>query len=226
MRKTALLAALATIALAAPTSAQHVDPTQPVTGSGSLPRDWMLRFDAPIPAKPDASTLKQVRFETAADGIHVASGPAAIYYNTKDSGKGQFAVSATITQSKDLGHEVSGLFFGGSNLQESTQNYVYFVVRPQDGMAMISHRSSDKAPKAIRPYFATDAIRKQDPKTGAATNSLTIHVAQDTVHFVINGKLVAAVAKTDLGGSPTDGQVGLRVNHNMDLHITGYKVTN
>ena len=41
--------------------------------------------------------------------------------------------------------------------------------------------------------------------------------------FAINGKVVRAIAKSALGG-PTDGQAGLRINHNMDLHIDGYAV--
>jgi hypothetical protein len=216
---------LAAAAPAAPAAAQHVDPTTEVQGSGLLPGDWMIRFDPPAPANAAGAALKAIRFEDTGKELRIASGPAAIYYNTKDIGKGQFAVSATFTQNKDLGHEVAGIFIGGSDLQSSTQNYIYFVVRAQDGMGMISHRSSDKAPKALRPYFANAAFRKQDA-TGRATNALTIHVAADTVHFVANGKLVAAIAKTDLDGGKTDGQVGLRVNHNMDLAITGYKLSN
>jgi hypothetical protein len=227
------MAALAMTAIAAPATAQgtrmNMDPTTVVKGSGVLPKGWTLRFD-PARSRPGAPPrpapeLTAIKFESLGSALHITSGPAAIYYKDGDIGKGQFAVSATFTQKKSMAHEVFGLFIGGSNLQDSTQNYVYFVVRPSDGMAMISHRSSNAAPKAIRPYFAADGINKDDPSDGHATNALTIHVAQDTVHFIVNGKLAAAVAKSDLGGGSTDGQVGIRVNHNMDLQITGYKVT-
>lgn len=223
MRKTLLLASLALVALAAPVSAQaNNDPTTVVKGSGILPKDWMLRFDPPRGANP-MPAMTAVRFDTIGNGFHVTSGPAAIYYNTNDVGKGQYSINATFTQKKSMSHEVFGLFIGGQNLQDSTQNYVYFVVRPLDGMAMISHRAGNGRPKAIRPYFATDAINKDDPKDGSAKNALTIHIAADTVHFVANGRLVAAVAKTDLDGGSTDGIAGMRINHNMDLHITGYQ---
>ena len=221
MHKTTLLAALALVAFATPVSAQHVEPTTKVTGSGVLPAGWNLRFDPPAPAHAHGDALKAISFETADQGFRLTSGPAAIYYKTGDVGKGEFAVSATFTQTKDLGHEATGLFFGGSNLLESTQTYVYFVVRAQDGMAMISQRTSDKAPKTLVPYFSHSAINKQD-KNGNATNALTIHAAPDTVHFVANGRLVAALAKSQLATGTSDGQVGLRVNHNMDLRITGY----
>jgi hypothetical protein len=224
MRTSHLLAAIAALAVAAPAAAQHLDPTTAVKGSGALPPNWTLRFDPPSAAGPGGKSPSEIRFETAGSGFHVVSGPAAIYYNTKDVGSGEFAVTATFAQQKDLGHEVAGLFIGGSNLQESSQDYVYFVVRPQDGTAMISHRAGNAAPKALKPFFSNAAINKQDA-TGRATNALLIHVAKDTVHFVANGQLVAAIAKSDLGGGKTDGLVGLRVNHNMDLQISGYKLS-
>jgi hypothetical protein len=226
MLKVKLVATLALFAYALPTiaAAQHLDPTTKVKGAGSLPNGWNLRFDPAGPAGPGGRELSEIRFETAASGFRIQSGPAAIYYNAKDIGSGEFAVSATFTQQKDLGHEVAGLFIGGSNLQDATQDYIYFVVRAQDGMAMISHRAGDAAPKALKPFFANAGVNRQDAN-GRATNALTIHVAKDTVHFVANGKLVAAIAKTDLGGGRTDGQVGLRVNHNMDLLIAGYKLS-
>ena len=223
MHKTTLLAALAMVALATPAAAQHVDPTTKVTGSGVLPAGWNLRFDPPAPAHAHGDALKAIVFETVDSGFRIASGPAAIYYKTGDVAKGEFAVSATFTQNKDMGHEAAGLFFGGSNLMEPTQNYVYFVIRAQDGTAMISQRTSDKAPKALKPYFAHSAINKQD-KNGNATNAITIHAAPDTVHFVVNGQLVAALAKSQIAGGTSDGQVGMRVNHNMDLRITRYNL--
>ena len=224
MRSALSLAVICLVAGAVPASAQHLDPTTAVKGTGVLPKDWMLRFDPPAPAETDAAARSSIVFESAGAGFRIASGPAAIYYNTKDVGKGEYSINATFAQPRSMSHEVFGLFIGGQNLQDSTQNYLYFVVRPLDGMAMISHRSSNGRPKAVRPYFATDAINKDDAKDGHATNALTIHVAKDTVHFVANGKLVAAIAKTDLDGASTDGIAGLRVNHNMDLLITDYKL--
>lgn len=231
MRNKTLLAALTMVVLAAPVSAQtkpmNMDPTTQVKGSGVLPKDWMLRFDpmrqrAGAPPRP-APEMTAINFITMGKGFHITSGPAAIYYNQEDMAKEQYSVSATFGQQKSMSHEAFGVFIGGHNLQDSTQNYLYFIVRPSDGMAQISHRSSNAAPKALLPYFASAAINKDDPTDGHATNTLMIHVAKDTVHFMINGKLAAALAKTQLDGASTEGQVGIRVNHNMDLHISDYK---
>ena len=46
-----------------------------------------------------------------------------------------------------------------------------------------------------------------------------IHVAKDSVHFIANGKLVKGLAKSDLKGAKTEGQTGLRINHNTDVHV-------
>jgi hypothetical protein len=120
-------------------------------------------------------------------------------------------------------HEAYGLFIGGSNLQDSTQAYTYFVIRPMDGAILINHRAGDARPKQIVPWTPEPAVNKEDATDGHASNSLTIHVAKDTVHFIANGKLVRAIPKSDLGGA-TDGLAGLRVNHNLDLHISDFKV--
>ena len=220
-----LVLSFAALAAAAPLAAQRGDPTMAVTGSGKLPDGWMLRFD---PTRGGAPTppMTAISFETMGPGLHVKSGPAAIYYNTKDMGSGQYQISATFKQSKSMQHEAFGLFIGGANLQDSTQSYIYFVMKPFDGTVRIARRSSNGKPADImaeNPAAPEAAINRDAPTDGSATNTMLIHVAKDTVHFLINGKLVKAVAKSALGGS-TDGQAGLRVNHNMDLHIDGYAV--
>jgi hypothetical protein len=181
----------------------------------------IARAGRPTPPTPQAT---DVSFVPMGAGLHITSGPAAIYYRAADAAKGEYAVSATFSQRKGMQHEAYGLFIGGSNLQDSTQAYTYFVIRPMDGAILINHRAGDARPKQIVPWTPEPAVVKEDATDGHATNALTIHVAKDTVHFIANGKLVRAIAKSDLGGS-TDGLVGLRVNHNIDLHIADFKVT-
>ena len=82
---------LVALAAVAPLTAQRGDPTMAVTGTGKLPDGWMLRFD---PSRGNAPTppMTAVSLETMAGGLHVKSGPAAIYYNTKDMGSGQYFI--------------------------------------------------------------------------------------------------------------------------------------
>ena len=235
MRKT--LAIIAALAIAAPLAAQQqagkADPTNKVKGSGTLPSGWMMRYDPTRPGQP-APAANEVNFVTMGPGFHFTTGPAAIYYNPKDVASGEYSVTATFGQRKSLGHEAFGIFIGGKNLQDSTQSYTYLVVKPCRsrgdckeagavlGEVLISQRSSDGRPTALFPIAHHDAVNVDDPNDGHATNKLTIHVAKDTVHFIVNDKLVAAFPKSKV---PTDGQAGIRINHNIDVHVDWKGVT-
>ncbi len=243
MRRTTLVVAM--LAVAAPLMAQAQqmgamnDPTKKVQGSGKLPDGWMARFDPPRvrPGQPTpaAPSLTEVNVVTMGSGLHFTSGPAAIYYNPKDMGSGEYTVTATFSQRKSVQHEAYGIFIGGKNLQDSSQSYLYFVIKPCHsqcgnpgltlGELLISRRSSDGRPQAIVPLSHHDAIVTDDPTDGHATNKLAIHVAKDSVHFLINDKLVKGLAKSELNGAATDGQAGIRINHNIDVHVDWKGVT-
>jgi hypothetical protein len=228
-----LITAGALLAMAMPLAAQQqagkADPTKEVKGTGQLPAGWMMRFDPidnpanvrpgrPTPAKPTPDMVKVV---TMGSGLHFTTGPAAIYYNPKDAASGVYAVSATFGAKKSMQHEAYGIFIGGSNLQDSTQSYLYFEVRPMDGGILIQHRNGDVASKIdkIVPWTPNDAVNKDDATDGHSSNTLLIHVAPDSVHFLVNGKLVKGLAKSELMGAKTDGQSGIRINHNTDIHV-------
>ncbi|MGH7583473.1 MAG: hypothetical protein ACREL5_09630 [Gemmatimonadales bacterium] len=193
----------------------------------SLPNGWMMRFDPPRGGRP-APPPTQASMVTMGSGFHFRSGPmgAAIYYNPKDMGSGVYAATATFHAAHSMQHESYGIFIGGTNLQDSTQNYLYLVIRPMDGHFAIGHRDSNGRPTYLA-AMATDsnpAINKDAASDGSSTNTVTIHVARDTVHFLVNGKLVKAIAKSDMGGATTDGQAGIRINHNLDVHVDGWSV--
>ncbi len=230
MRKT--LCVLSALAIATPLAAQQqagkmagMDMTNQVKGSGKLPDGWKLRYDP----QRDGSTpaMDAVNVVTMGSGLHFTSGPAAIYYNAKDMGSGEYSVSATFSQRKSMTHEFYGIFIGGKDLQTDKQTYTYFVVNPCSskcgtagvplGEILISKRTGDGKPTALVATHHDDAVVTDDPKDGHATNKLTIHVAKDTVHFIMNDKLVAAVPKSQIG--ETNGQAGVRINHNIDVHV-------
>src|SRR5215510_16123059 len=106
MRKT--LAVVVALAIAAPLAAQQqagkADPTNKVKGSGTLPAGWMMRYDPTRPGQPTPAA-NEVNFVTMGSGFHFTSGPAAIYYNPKDMGSGEYTVSATFSNRKSLEHE-------------------------------------------------------------------------------------------------------------------------
>jgi hypothetical protein len=215
--RTVAAAALA-VGLAGPLAGQEMDHTSNIKGSGKLPPGWNARFDQP------GSTLTQVEVRQAGTALAFRSGPAAIYWNTKDVATGQYTVSALFEQKKSMMHEAYGIFIGGQNLSDPTQNYLYFVIKPNTGEMIINHRSSDARPRAIVAATPTDAINRDAVGTGAATNALAIRVSRDSVHFYINGKEVKTYAKSALGGAPTEGLAGIRVNHNLDIEVRDFGI--
>jgi hypothetical protein len=214
MRKLTMYVALTSLVAAMPLSAQ-------------LPAGWTMRFDPTRGGRP-APAPTEAKFVAMGSGFHVTSGPAgaAIYYNPKDMGSGQYSATATFKAAKSMQHESYGIFIGGSNLQDSTQNYLYLVIRPLDGHLAIGHRDSNGRPAYLVAISDTSfhAVNVDSPTDGSSTNTVTIHVAADTVHFVVNGKLVKALAKSQLGGAKTDGQAGIRINHSTDVHIDNWAV--
>jgi hypothetical protein len=211
------LTTLSLLALAAaPLAAQGTDdPTNKVAG-GALPAGWMGRTDRATDKLTDA------KFVAMGSGYHVTSGPAAIYWNPKTVTSGPFVASTTITQTKAPAHaEAFGIFFMGKDLDAPTQNYAYFLVRG-DGKYMVNHRAGADVHKII-PWTESAAVNKQDA-SGKATNKLTVDASKaDSVRLLVNDKQVAALPMSELRS--TNGLVGLRVNHNLDVHIGGLTVT-
>ena len=205
------------VGLAAPLAGQ-MDHTSNIKGSGKLPAGWNARFDQP------SGSLTQVDVRQAGTALAFRSGPAAIYWNTKDVAAGQYTVSAIFEQKKSMQHEAYGIFVGGQNLSDPTQNYLYFVIKPQTGEMIINHRNSNARPRAIVAATPSEAINKDAAGTGAATNAIAIRVSKDSVHFYVNGKEVRTFAKAALGGAPTEGIAGLRINHNIDIEVRDFGI--
>ena len=211
------LAALSLVlAAAAPLAAQGAnDPTHKAEGGGSLPAGWAGRTDRATDKLSDA------KFVTMGSGYHVTSGPAAIYWNPKNVTSGPFVASTTVTQTKAPTHpEAYGIFFMGKDLDTPQQNYAYFLVRG-DGKYLVNHRACAEVHKIV-PWTESAAVHKADAN-GKATNVLTVDASKaDSVRLLVNGTQVAALATSHLGKA--DGIVGLRVNHNLDVHVGGLTV--
>ena len=211
------LTTLSLLALAAaPLAAQGADdPTHKVAG-GALPAGWMGRTDRATDKLTDA------KFVAMGSGYHATSGPAAIYWNPKTITSGPFTATTTVTQTKAPTHpEAYGLFFMGKDLDAPTQSYMYFIVRG-DGKFMVNHRAGAEVHKII-PWTENAAVVKADAN-GKATNKLTVDATKtDSLRLLLNDKQVAALPVSQLGNG--QGIVGLRVNHNLDVHIGDLTVT-
>ena len=183
---------------------------------GPLPAGWMGRTDNP------KSKIDDAKFVAMGKGYHVTSGPAAIYWNDKSTVSGPFSASVTIRQTKNPDHpEAYGIFFQGKNLANSSQTYMYFLVRA-GGQVLVNHRAGKEVHK-IMGWTDNAAVKKADA-TGSATNTLTVDATKrDSVHLLVNGVQVASLPASQVGN--TDGYVGVRVNHNLDVHISDFVVT-
>lgn len=186
------------------------------------PKGWKMRVDRSTSASdPDAAG--DIKLLTEGSGLHAINPKAAIYWDPAKKATGTYTLKATFTLLKPSGHpNYYGLIFGGSDLEGPNQNYSYFVVA-QNGMWLIKHRDNDTATSNISPKTPSDAVKKPD-ESGKSVNTLEVRVGADKVDFVVNGTVVHSAPKTD-ALAKTDGIVGIRVNHLLDVQIDGFQVT-
>lgn len=226
MRRLTALAAL--LALAAPVAAQQGeqqhdkaaaghdhDRDKAVSGGGALPAGWSARADG-------SGALTNVKFVPMGNGYHVTLGPAVILYRDADKVNGPFHTLATFAQTRVPPHpEGYGLFFGGQALDGAGQKYTYFLVRG-DGTFLIKRRDGEKTTTVTQGWTANPAINKADA-SGKASNKLEIDgkASADKVRFLVNGKVVYEGDPKDFD---TNGLVGFRVNHNLDVHVDGFDI--
>jgi hypothetical protein len=196
-------------------AASHADHHELETyeGGGVLPEGWHNRFDL-----ADMS-IENVRFLIKGSTMHVTSGPPAIYYTPAMTATGNYTVKATFTQKAEGKHrEGYGPIIGGSDLAGEGQRYTYFLLR-QDGKFLVKQREGSST-KGVVDWSTHDAI-KSFGEDGQMTNELAVTVGTDTVRFLINGVEVASRPRAEVD---TDGIVGLRVNHNLDIVVEGLTI--
>lgn len=211
---------------AASLSAQGTDPTTVVADGGVKVAGWTGRID-PRPAS-QGRTINEAKFISMGSGIHVTAGPAAIYWNPVNARSQNYTAQATFNQTKASAHpEGYGLLLAGRELTTANQNYLYFLVR-QDGKFFVGHRANDSTVHKVVDWTANDAVKAIDAN-GKASNALAIVVDKDKLIFRVNGTEVQSLPRSVIDSGPdhsgTAGIAGIRVNHNLDVHIDGFTVT-
>lgn len=200
---------------AAKLAASHADhhDMEVLEGGGVLPEGWRHRFDVA------SMKLEHLRFLKDGSSWHITSGPPGIVYDPSITTAGQYVVRGTFSQlAKGEHREGYGPFIGGAELDGDAQRYIYFLVR-QDGRFLVKQRTGvntrgmvDWTPHKAIKSFGVD---------GAMTNELAIAVEKDGLRFLING---TEVARTPREGVETDGIVGLRVNHQLDVRVNDLRI--
>ena len=196
---------------------------------GQFPDGWTVRLDdsaghAGHGAAPgNGPSPKDISFVTMKPGWHITTGPSAILYQPAQKASGAYTLKSEIFLF-DPGDrlEAFGVLLGGRNLDGSDQAYTYFVIR-RTGEFMVRRRTGATTVN-VKEWTSHPAIKKyEDRAAGKASvlNVLEVKVAAETTAFVVNGTEVARVATKDID---TDGIVGLRVNHQLNLHVSALDV--
>ncbi len=189
--------------------------------AAQAPKGWKMRVDRSTEASdPDAPG--NIKFVTMGSGFHATNPQAAVYWNPSNTSSGSYTLKGTFILQKPSGHtNYYGLLFGGSGLEGAQQSYLYFVVA-QNGTWLIKARNGD-ATSVVAPKTPNDAVKKPDD-TGKSTNALEVRVGGDKVDFVVNGTVVHSEPKSG-ALAKTDGIYGIRVNHQLEVHIDGFGVS-
>jgi len=181
-----------------------------------IPKGWNVRFDH---ASADGS---DVEFTVNNGVLHFnadAKG-AAIYYKPEMRASGSFSVNGTFSQLEKTHHpEAYGLFIGGNNLQKDNQQYLYFLIH-QGGKFLIKRRTGDHT-ETIVDWKASDAVHALG-NASSVTNKLEIKRTNDAVTFWANGQQVKRIPASQL--KYLDGIAGLRINHHLNVKVTGFKL--
>jgi len=187
--------------------------------AAQAPAGWRVRVDRSQNAA-DPDNTPDLKFTTMGKGVHVTGGPAGTFWNPVNTVTGDYTARGTFTLLKPSDHvNYYGLVFGGGDLGGAGQNYIYFLVA-QDGTYVVRHRAGNDVRDVQR--AAHNAVRRPG-NDGRSTNALEVRVAGNTISYVINGMVVHTTPKTGMTAK-TDGIVGIRVNHVLDVHIEGFQV--
>lgn len=185
-------------------------------GQEGPPAGWKVRTD-----KPDASA-SDIQFVDMPPGWHITTGPAAIFYQPDRTAEDNYRIQSTIFLF-DPGRrhrEAYGVLFGGRDLEGDGQAYSYFLIR-DTGDFLVKRRTGGDT-ESVVPWTHSDAIMKYPGGGEQAKNTLAVEVGTEAVDLYINGQKVTSVPRSKLD---TEGVVGLRVNHMLNVHVSELEVT-
>jgi hypothetical protein len=186
--------------------------------AAQAPEGLRVRVDESTSAE-DPDDTKELRTVAAGKGFRVTGGPAGTFWNPAQTATGNYTARATFTLMKPSGHNnYYGLIIGGRDLEGPRQAYTYFLVA-QNGTFQVRQRDGEGL-TTIQGRTPHAAIR-QPGANGQSTNALEVRVAGDSVSYVVNGTVVHTSPKANVR---TDGIVGVRVNHLLDVQVEGLEV--
>ena len=186
--------------------------------AAQTPQGWRMRVDESTSAE-DPDDRPDLKVVTVGSGMRITGGPAGTFWNPSNAVTGNWTARANFTLMKPSSHtNYYGLIFGGRDIDGPKQTYVYFLVA-QNGTYIIRQRAGEQVTD-VQGRMMHAAIQRPDAN-GRSVNALEVRVAGNTVSYVINGMVVHTAPK---GNLVTDGLVGVRINHALDVQVEGFTV--
>jgi hypothetical protein len=188
--------------------------------AAQAPEGWRVRIDRSENAS-DPDDVPDLKVAAIGKGFRATGGPAGTFWNPANRVTGNYTARATFNLMKPSGHvNYYGLVFGGSDLEGAAQKYIYFMVA-QNGTYIIRSRAGEQV-QDVRERAQHAAVR-QPGADGRSTNTLEMRLAGNTISYVINGTVVHTTPKSGATAT-TDGLVGIRINHVLDVQVENFEV--
>lgn len=208
------------------------DAARKVPGGGIFAAGWQGKIDAGEAA--NGSAVNDSKFEMKGAEVTINSGPAGIFWNPANSQSGDFTVSATFTEPQyqsAMNHpHPYGVFIAGNKLDTDTPTLLYCAAYGNGNFILRAFPTSfaPPGPSGRRPA-ANEAVHKAAAKGAPVTQDISMSLKGSRVTCSINGTEVANLSKDELVGAGKleniQGNVGIRVSHNVDVKVTNWKIT-
>lgn len=207
-------------------SAQEEGASRSVAGGGISVPGWAGKVDAS--EQKAGLTIHDAKFGSEGIGLHIVTGPAAVYWNPANQATGNYTIKAMFYEPKYMNLNSHphpyGIVIGGTGMGTDKASYLYcaaygsgtFIVRGfgPDPFQMNGRRGEPNA--AVHKAAAVGEPVKQE---------IAVSVKDGKVECAINGTVVASYEKSAVVApgklASTDGVYGLRFAHNTEVIVTG-----
>lgn len=154
--------------------------------------------------------------------VRFTTGPAGVAWRPQDViAPGDFRVEGTLVLhgAPVAYREAYGVFVGGRDMESAAPSYAYLMVRAA-GDFTIRTRKGDLM-ETVVDWTPHAAIQRVSADGEEPANTLVIQVRGTDADFLINDTRVFSMDVRDLR---PQGLTGLRINHRLDVSLTGWSV--
>ena len=225
--RTSMAATAMALVIGAAPIAHAQDADKKVAGGGITVKGWQGKADA---GNKQGLTITDAKFAPEGKDIRITTGPAALYWNPAQVGKGDYTVKATFREPKQTYNHPHpfGVFIGGSGLDTDAANALYCVAY-RNGNYVVRGFSNGKPWGPVRKPTPHEAVKKAESQDAEVVQEVALSVKGDKVECMINGASVWSGTKADVTGDgkvpSTDGIAGIRLSHNSDVIVSNFSVS-